>query len=112
MNPRPTLLASAAIVLSSSPAFAQQMETAPPAPSATSSAQPSATTSQQPANASTAQSDTTAAQAVNEDYGDEEEIVVQGTRPRGSVVGDIPPQNILDSRDIRATGATSISDLL
>jgi len=107
MNLRPTLLASAAIILSSPPAFAQQVQ-----PSATSSAQPQATTLQQPANPSTAQSDTTAAPAVNEDYGDEEEIVVQGTRPRGSVVGDIPPQNILDSRDIRATGATSISDLL
>lgn len=112
MNRRPTLLASAAIILSSSPAVAQQVQTPPPEPSATSPTQPPTTASQQPANASTAPSDTTAAQTVNEDYGDEEEIVVQGTRPRGSVVGDIPPQNILDSRDIRATGATSISDLL
>ena len=60
----------------------------------------------------TAQQDTQAAQAVDEDYGDEEAIVVQGTRARGSVVGDIPPQNILNSRDVRATGATSINDLL
>ena len=28
------------------------------------------------------------------------------------MIGDIPPVNILDSRDIRATGATSINDLL
>ena len=111
MNSRSTLLASAAVILSCSPAFAQQVQV-PSEPSATSAAQPQTTISKQPANASTAQSDTSAAQAVNEDYGDEEEIVVQGTRPRGSVVGDIPPQNILDSRDIRATGATSISDLL
>ena len=111
MNSRSTLLASAAVILSCSPAFAQQVQV-PSEPSATSAAQSQTTISQQPANASTAQSDTSAAQAVNEDYGDEEEIVVQGTRPRGSVVGDIPPQNILDSRDIRATGATSISDLL
>jgi len=41
-----------------------------------------------------------------------EEIVVVGQKPRGSVVGDIPPENVLDSRDIRATGATSISELL
>jgi hypothetical protein len=41
-----------------------------------------------------------------------EEIVVVGQKPRGSVVGDIPPENTLDSRDIRATGATSISELL
>jgi len=112
MNRRPTLLASAAIALSSSPVFAQQVQPSPAPGNAATSTQPPATASQQPANAATAQSDTTAAQAVNEDYGDEEEIVVQGTRPRGSVVGDIPPQNILDSRDIRATGATSISDLL
>ena len=35
-----------------------------------------------------------------------------GQKPRGSVVGDIPPENVLDPRDIRATGATSISELL
>jgi hypothetical protein len=42
----------------------------------------------------------------------EEEIVVTGTRPRGSVVGDIPPENTLDTRDVRATGATDITELL
>ena len=44
--------------------------------------------------------------------GDEEEIVVTGARARGSVVGDIPPENTLDARDVRATGATSITELL
>jgi hypothetical protein len=43
---------------------------------------------------------------------DEEPIVITGARPRGSVIGDIPAENTLDSRDIRATGATSISELL
>ena len=43
---------------------------------------------------------------------DEEDIVVVGQRPRGSVVGDIPPENTLTGRDVRATGATSISELL
>ena len=43
---------------------------------------------------------------------DGEEIVVVGQKPRGSVVGDIPAENVLNSRDIRATGATSISELL
>ncbi len=43
---------------------------------------------------------------------DEEPIVINGGRARGSVIGDIPPENTLDSRDIRATGATSISELL
>jgi hypothetical protein len=50
-----------------------------------------------------------------DEYADEEEgqeIVVQGQRPRGSVIGDIPAENTLTSRDIRATGATNISDLL
>ena len=42
---------------------------------------------------------------------DGEAIVVTGTR-RGSVIGDIPPENVLGSRDIRATGATSITELL
>jgi len=54
------------------------------------------------------------AQPVGEpmDEYDGEEIVVVGQKPRGSVIGDIPPENILTSRDIRATGATSISELL
>ena len=39
-------------------------------------------------------------------------IVVTGQRQRGTVIGDIPPENVLDSRDIRATGATSINELL
>ncbi|HVF37898.1 MAG TPA: TonB-dependent receptor plug domain-containing protein [Sphingomicrobium sp.] len=43
---------------------------------------------------------------------DGEEIVVQGQRLRGSVAGDIPPENVLGPRDIRSTGATSISELL
>lgn len=45
-------------------------------------------------------------------YGDEDAIIITGGRPRGSVVGDIPPQNTLDARDVRATGATSVSELL
>ncbi|MBV8909112.1 MAG: TonB-dependent receptor plug domain-containing protein [Sphingomonas sp.] len=47
-----------------------------------------------------------------DDTGDEEEIVITGAKPRGSVVGDIPPENTLDARDVRATGATSINELL
>jgi len=46
------------------------------------------------------------------DEGDEEDIVITGQRPRGSVLGDIPPEKILNSADIRATGATGITDLL
>ncbi len=42
---------------------------------------------------------------------DGEEIVVTGVR-RGSVIGDVPPENQLDPRDIRATGASDITELL
>lgn len=47
-----------------------------------------------------------------DEYGDEEEIVITGAKPRGSVVGDIPPENTLDARDVRATGASNINELL
>lgn len=57
----------------------------------------------------------TTAQSIDELPADDvegEEIVVQGQKPRGSVVGDIPAENVLNPRDIRATGATSIDELL
>ena len=47
-----------------------------------------------------------------EEETDEEEIVITGQRARGSVLGDIPPEKVLTQADIRATGATSITDLL
>ncbi len=53
-----------------------------------------------------------ASQANPDESGDEEDIVVTGQRPRGSVVGDIPPENTLTGRDVRATGATNITELL
>ena len=61
-----------------------------------------------------AASASTTAQSIDDlpEENEGEEIVVQGQKPRGSVVGDIPPENVLDRRDIRATGATSISELL
>ncbi|MEO7411677.1 MAG: TonB-dependent receptor plug domain-containing protein, partial [Sphingomicrobium sp.] len=43
---------------------------------------------------------------------EDEAIVVVGQRERATVIGDIPPENQLNSRDIRATGATSIDELL
>jgi outer membrane cobalamin receptor len=64
-----------------------------------------------PAQPSTTTAAPAAAQPLD-DTGDEQEIVVTGQRARGSVVGDIPPENTLDARDVRATGATSINDLL
>jgi len=40
------------------------------------------------------------------------EVVVTGERQRGSVVGDIKPELVLDARDIRAYGANNLTDLL
>ena len=109
MKSLPKLLASAAIILHSSAALAQQT----PTPVQPATSQPAPAPAAQPVTPDTAQQDSSAAQSVDEeDLGDQEPIIVQGTRARGSVVGDIPPQNILDSRDVRATGATSITDLL
>ncbi len=50
-------------------------------------------------------------QSVAADQGDDD-IVVKGKPPRGSVVGDILPEIILRSRDVKATGATSLDELL
>ena len=47
-----------------------------------------------------------------DEMGDEEEIVVHGAKPRGSVIGDIPPEKTYDARDVRATGASNINELL
>src|SRR5689334_19997981 len=43
---------------------------------------------------------------------DEGEIVVKGKAPRGSVIGDVQPEVVLRSRDVKATGATSFDELL
>src|SRR5688572_27270903 len=86
MTLRPLLLATTALI-AAQPTFAQEVA----APAAT-------------------------AQPVPDDPYDEEAeedtVVVTGQRPRGSVVGDIPAENVLGPRDIRATGATSIAELL
>src|SRR5512144_2436372 len=68
------------------------------------------TTAQAPPTA-----DSTAGAAIaqpTEPYDEEEAIVVTGQKPPGSVVGDIPPETTLDPRDVRATGATNITELL
>jgi len=60
----------------------------------------------------TGASEESSTSAPADELDDGEAIVITGGRMRGSVVGDIPPANILDSRDVRATGATSINELL
>src|SRR5690348_2192626 len=65
-------------------------------------AQPAASSSSPPTAAATAPAPDS----------DDEDIVVTGKPPRGSVIGDIPPVNVLSSRDVKATGATSFDELL
>ena len=92
------LLASAASV----PAYAQT----PPAPPSDDPRTATATAEAPPADAP-------AVDAISPDDSESEDpIVVVGQRARGTVIGDIPPENQLNSRDIRATGATSIDELL
>ena len=95
MTHRSILLGSAALLSLPYPAFAQ------------SAAQPASSQGPPPATEPAAASSSAATAQPIDDAGDEEEIVVTGARPRGSVVGDIPAENILDARDVRATGATS-----
>lgn len=42
----------------------------------------------------------------------DEDIVITGRRPPGSVVGDIPAEVVLSPADVRSYGVSSISDLL
>ncbi|MEO7276491.1 MAG: TonB-dependent receptor [Sphingomicrobium sp.] len=94
---------SAAPLFIASPALAQQAVQASPAPAAQAAAPVAA--EPPPATDSVPQADP----GVDDS---EDAIIVTGTRARGSVLGDIPPQNTLDQRDVRATGATSVSELL
>lgn len=43
---------------------------------------------------------------------DDSDIVVEGKPARGSVIGEIPPETVLSSRDVKATGGTSFDELL
>ncbi|HWT12481.1 MAG TPA: TonB-dependent receptor, partial [Allosphingosinicella sp.] len=53
-------------------------------------------------------------EALDEELDQEEgeEIVVTGQAPRGSVIGDIPPEVQLNRREIRAYGAGNLAELL
>lgn len=44
--------------------------------------------------------------------GTEGEVVVRGQRPRGSALGDIPPERTLSAVDIRSYGANSVAELI
>src|SRR5690348_17499301 len=117
MNNRTLLLASAATLVPLTPSLAEQPQpTAENATAPAAAAPVPATTNVEATQPTTAPptSSGTAPGAVPspDDLGDEEEIVVTGARPRGSVVGDIPPESTLDARDVRATGASNITELL
>jgi hypothetical protein len=100
-----TLLGGAALLFPlAQPAIGQEAPAPTPSPGS-SAAQPS------PGTAVAQATPTEGAQPVD-DVPEEQEIVVVGQRPRGSVIGDIPPEDTLDARDVRATGATSITELL
>lgn len=43
---------------------------------------------------------------------DDSDIIVEGKPARGSVIGEIPPETVLSSRDVKATGGTSFNELL
>ena len=115
MTYRSILFSTAALLVPLTPVLAQEGSAQPPAvapapqPAPAPSAEQAAPVPDAPAE--TPATATPAAQPADE-YGDEEEIVVTGARARGSVVGDIPPENTLDARDVRATGATNINELL
>src|SRR5689334_24455644 len=104
------LLLGAAILLpTGAPLVAQTTTT--PAPQPDTSASPATTTPpSEPAAGSTTSA--TAAEPATDEYGEEDAIVIKGAKLPGSVVGDIPAENTLDARDVRATGATSINELL
>ena len=95
-------VAGALALILAAPALAQEQAVPPGPAQATAADQTTAP----------ATPDTNGGAMEEEIYGDEgSEIVVTGVR-RGSVIGDIPPENELTSRDIRATGATDITELL
>lgn len=50
--------------------------------------------------------------AVSADQSDDSDIVVEGRPARGSVIGEIPPETVLSSKDVKATGGTSLDELL
>ena len=106
MTSRSLLLASAASLFPISPALSQQPTAADPA--ATTTQAPASTQSPAPTTATPAP----AASQAPDEIPDEEDIVITGQRPRGSVIGDIPPEKTLDAREVRATGASNINELL
>ena len=93
-----TAALAALLASTSAPVFAQE---ATPAPQAV---------QEMPAEAAT--NTEAAAQATTDEYADEEDIVVTGSRERGAVIGDIRPEVQLTPADIRSYGVNSVAELL
>ena len=88
-----------------------------PTPAPTPAPTPNAPTQSAPSSASVASTQapaTAPTEAAAQEAGetDEGDIVVTGQRPRGSVIGDIPPEQQLSPADIRSYGVGSVSELL
>jgi hypothetical protein len=112
MNIRSSLLVSAVFLFPiAAPAQARQGSDQPATTSAAAT-QPAAPSEVGPTPTPTPSQASGGAPVDAEEAPEEQEIVVVGARPRGSVIGDIPPENTLDARDVRATGATNINELL
>ena len=99
MNTKSLLLAGSALLLIPAAASAQTASQAAPS-------------EQQQAQDRAAADAAATAEQEYQDEQDAQTIVVTGRRLPGSVIGDIPPENVLSSGDVRATGATNINDLL
>jgi hypothetical protein len=95
MNMKPLLFAGTAQLLVPTTAIAQE------------TASPQAQDQQQAEQPSGGAGD-----VLPEEQEDSNTIVVTGSKLPGSVIGDIPPENTLTSRDVQATGATNINELL
>jgi hypothetical protein len=112
---KPWLLAGAAMALV---ATAAQAQTPDMGAGATTTSLPASSAQTEPAPLNAGASDTGAAPVAEEPLLDEEgfeveEVVVTASgRPRGSVIGDIPPEITLSPREIRSLGASNITELL
>jgi iron complex outermembrane receptor protein len=109
---KPKLMTAVLLAGIASPVLAQTPTAPPPAPAPAPAPAPG-TAGAAPAPQTTRPAATPPAEAPDDS---EEEsgpaIVVTGTRERGAVLSDIPPEIQLGPRDIRATGASSIADLI
>ena len=115
-------LAAMMMMAASWPALAVAQETPAATPTPTPAPVPTSTSTSTESAQTTAPTVATAVQtptqsaapAVEAEAEDAEEgdIVIQGRRPPGSVIGDIPAEQTLSPADVRSYGVSSVSDLL